>query len=290
MKRPILSLVVAAVAAIGLSASALASDWTVARSSGEVWIASGGVQAVSLGAGASLAEGGVITTGKSGRVLLVRGDQSMTIGPSSVVGVPDDTKGSAFTTILQKAGVVEFNVDKRKVKHFAVETPYLAAVVKGTHFVVGAYGTSGVVKVARGRVEVTDLRTGQHVDVVPGQQATVTNGNGLQIGGAGALDTIEPGKPRASLVGNLASLSIDGGVSLGLAGQNGVSVSLGSSGVNASVAGTNGVNASVGGNGVTTTVGGNGGVSVGVGGSDGVSVGIGGTHVSLGGTLRSLGL
>jgi hypothetical protein len=186
--------------------------------------------------------------------------------------------------------VVEFNVDKRKVKHFAVETPYLAAVVKGTHFVVGAYGTSGVVKVARGRVEVTDLRTGQHVDVVPGQQATVTNGNGLQIGGAGALDTIEPGKPRASLVGNLASLSIDGGVSLGLAGQNGVSVSLGSSGVNASVAGTNGVNASVGGNGVTTTVGGNGGVSVGVGGSDGVSVGIGGTHVSLGGTLRSLGL
>lgn len=292
MFRSFLSFAVLAVAIAFSSTANSGSDWTVSRSSGEVWIASKGVARVSLGREADLAGGGVITTGKSGRVLLVRGEQSINIGPNSEIGIPDDNETSAFTTILQRSGIVEFEVDKRQVKHFSVETPYLAAVVKGTHFVVTANGTSGAVKVSRGRVEVTDLRTGQHVDVTPGQKATVGKNGGLAISGQGEHDTIEKGAPRKSVVGSgLASLSAgSGGVSAKALGENGVSLTANSTGVNASLGGTNGVNAGLGGGGVGVSVGGSGGVSVGIGGSGGVSVGVGGGSISVGGLVNSLGL
>ncbi|CAN0589684.1 unnamed protein product, partial [Ectocarpus sp. 12 AP-2014] len=53
-----------------------------------------------------------------------------------------------------------FKVDKRKDKHFRVETPYMAAVVKGTTFnvTVGAQGTT--VQVTEGAVEVSTLDGG----------------------------------------------------------------------------------------------------------------------------------
>ncbi len=169
---------------VAISADA-ANAWTVERSSGQVSIAARGAQKISLGSKSDLPNGATITTGPSGRVLLVRGKETMSVGPNSVVTVPGDNL-FGFTTILQTAGNVEFDVEKKNVLHFAVKTPFLAAVVKGTHFTVRVNRASAKVSVSRGRVGVSDNATGQKSDVTPGQSAEVST-NGMVLTGQGAV-------------------------------------------------------------------------------------------------------
>ena len=170
-------------AALVLAASsAYAADdgaWTVSKSSGEVWLTSTGAQPASLKQEEFLKPGDTIRTGRTGRVLLKRGEESMMISPNSVIGVPAEKKEGLSTTIQQQAGSILLEVEKRNVKHFEVETPYLAAVVKGTQFRVTVNASSTSVDVLRGQVEVADFRTGQIAQVMPGQHATTfANGNG----------------------------------------------------------------------------------------------------------------
>ena len=109
-------------------------DWIVGKSSGEVWLTGTGVQQASLKQEDLLKPGDTIRTGRTGRVLLKRGEETILISPNSVVGVPAQKKEGLSTTIVQQAGSILLEVEKRNVKHFEVETPYLAAVVKGTQF------------------------------------------------------------------------------------------------------------------------------------------------------------
>ena len=163
------------------------SSWTVQRSSGQVAIAGSGAKTISLGGKRDLPNGATITTGASGRVLLVRGKETMSVGPNSVVKVPGDNL-VGFTTILQKAGEVTFEVEKRNVRHFKVNTPFLAAVVKGTRFTVRVSRKGASVSVTRGLVGVTNLSTGQRNDVGAGQLATVSGSN-TTLSGKGVQQT-----------------------------------------------------------------------------------------------------
>ena len=176
--------------------------WSVSKSSGEVWISSGDVQQASLKADEQLKPGDTIRTGRNGRVLLVRGEESILIAPNSVIGLPAAAKDGLSTTITQQAGSILLEVEKRNVKHFEVETPYLAAVVKGTHFRVAVNAASTSVDVLRGQVEVTDFKSGQIAQVMPGQKATAFEHGkpGLVLSGSGPFNPIERGKPRASLM------------------------------------------------------------------------------------------
>jgi hypothetical protein len=135
-------------------------------------------------------------------VLLVRGEESILISPNSVVGLPAEKKEGLSTTIIQQAGSILLEVEKRNVKHFEVETPYLAAVVKGTQFSVTVNAGSTKVGVLRGQVEVSDFKSGQIAQVMPGQAATsFEHGKpGLSLSGAGTFNPIEHGKPRASTI------------------------------------------------------------------------------------------
>jgi hypothetical protein len=135
-------------------------------------------------------------------VLLVRGEETILISPNSVVGLPAEKKEGLSTTIIQQAGSILLEVEKRNVKHFEVETPYLAAVVKGTHFSVTVGAGSTKVGVLRGQVEVSDFKTGQIAQVMPGQVATAFEHGkpGLSLSGAGTFNPIEQGKPRASTI------------------------------------------------------------------------------------------
>ena len=164
-------------------------DWTVSKSSGEVWLAGSGVQQASLKQEDVLKPGDTVRTGRNGRVLLKRGEETILIAPNSVVGVPAQKKEGLSTTIVQQAGSILLDVEKRNVKHFEVETPYLAAVVKGTQFRVTVNAGKTSVDVIRGQVEVADFKTGQIAQVMAGQHATAfANGKaGLSLGGAGTL-------------------------------------------------------------------------------------------------------
>ena len=184
------------------SSSALAADdgiWSVSKSSGEVWITATGAQPASLKQEDSLKPGDTIRTDHNGRVLLVRGEETILIAPNSEIGVPSEKKDGLSTTIQQRAGSILLEVEKRNVKHFEVETPYLAAVVKGTQFSVTIDGASTRVEVSRGQVEVADFKSGQIAQVLPGQAAThSSNGKpGLTLSGSGTFMPIEQGKPRA---------------------------------------------------------------------------------------------
>ena len=176
--------------------------WSVSKSSGEVWITNGEVQQASLNPADNLKPGDTIRTGRNGRVLLVRGEESILIAPNSVVGLPAEPKEGLSTTIVQKAGSILLEVEKRNVKHFEVETPYLAAVVKGTQFRVSVNAASTSVDVTRGQVDVTDFRSGQIAQVMPGQKATAFEHGkaGLSLSGSGTFNPIEQGRPRPSSV------------------------------------------------------------------------------------------
>ena len=78
------------------------------------------------------------------------------------------------------------------VQHFAVQTPYLAAVVKGTRFTVTADGKGASVSVQRGRVEVDDKANKTHVTISIGQSARTgtDTSNKLQVSGAGDLPVV----------------------------------------------------------------------------------------------------
>src|SRR5947209_2828169 len=203
-----LSRVVGVAFAVVAASNALAADqglWRVSKSSGDVWTTTSGAQPASLTQEEVLKPGDTIRTGRNGRVLLVRGEETILVSPNSVIGLPTEQKDGLSTTILQRAGSILLEVEKRNVQHFEVETPYLAAVVKGTQFRVSVNGTSSSVEVLRGQVQVADFKSGQIAQVMPGQHATASaHGKpGLSLGGSGALNPIEQGKPRASTLDRL---------------------------------------------------------------------------------------
>jgi hypothetical protein len=186
---------------LGVGTGAMAAEdaaWLVSKSSGEVWITAQGVQQASLTQEAQLRSGDTIRTGRNGRVLLTRGEESILVSPNSVVGIPAEKKQGLSTTIFQQAGSILLEVEKRNVKHFEVETPYLAAVVKGTQFRVSVNAAGSSVDVLRGQVEVADFKSGQIAQLLPGQIATAfaRGKSGLALSGTGAFNPIEQGKPR----------------------------------------------------------------------------------------------
>jgi hypothetical protein len=191
--------------ALGAVSSAHAAEgeaWSVSKSSGEVWLTTTGAQQVSLGQEEVLKPGDTIRTGRNGRVLLVRGAETILVAPNSVIGLPTEKKAGLSTTIVQQAGSILLEVEKRNVQHFEVETPYLAAVVKGTQFRVSVNAGSARIDVIRGQVEVADFRSGQIAQVMPGQVATAfAQGKpGLSLSGSGTFSPIEQGRPRASTI------------------------------------------------------------------------------------------
>jgi hypothetical protein len=196
-----------AIAAVALLASSVAwaadgEPWSVSKSSGEVWVTTTGAQQVALGSDNMLKPGDTIRTGRTGRVLLTRGAETMLIAPNSVIGLPTEAQDGMGTTLLQRAGSILLDVERRNVKHFEVETPYLAAVVKGTQFRVTVGAGSTKVDVNRGQVEVSDFKSGQIAQITPGQSATsFANGRlGLHLSGSGTFAPIEHGQPHTPTI------------------------------------------------------------------------------------------
>lgn len=175
--------------------------WTVEKSSGDVWVSTGDAQPVSLRDQSTVKPGDTIRTGQNGMLLLKRGEESMLLSANAVVEIPASNRDGMSTTIFERSGSVLLEVEKQKVNHFEVVTPYLAAVVKGTRFRVSAEGGSSSVEVLRGQVQVSDFPTGDKVLLLPGQTAETHNASkGLTLSGSGLFNPVEAGTPGASPV------------------------------------------------------------------------------------------
>src|SRR3977135_1685723 len=94
--------------ALGAASIAHAGDgeaWSVSKSSGEVWMTTTGARQVSLGREEILKPGDTIRTGRNGRVLLVRGEETILVAPNSVIGLPTEKKDGPSIPIVQQAGM-----------------------------------------------------------------------------------------------------------------------------------------------------------------------------------------
>lgn len=160
--------------------------WTLQESSGEVRLVRNGISPISLTVGDRLEGGDWIETGPDGRALLVRAKDRILVAPGSRVGLPREIDGRFATRILQTLGTILLTVERQARQHFEVETPLLAAVVKGTTFTVSVEGDRALVHVVEGLVEVRDLALGQKGLVRPGETGSVrARGSGVHIFGAG---------------------------------------------------------------------------------------------------------
>ncbi len=138
----------------------------------------------------------VIRTLASSRAMLQRGSETIELAANTQIRIFDKA-GKRFTTVQQHFGTVVIDAEARNVKHFAVQTPYLVAVVKGTRFVVKTTTRQSRVKVERGLVAVEDDRSGLNTKVAAGQSATVGRSGAFAVGGRGPKPDIlgEGGKP-----------------------------------------------------------------------------------------------
>ena len=180
--RKVLAAVLAGVLALPLlSASAEAAEWWIERMSGNVQIHDG-TSWVALDEGRSLNAGDSIWTGRNGRILLMNGQGSVLLAPKSLVKIPAQTLPRNFSVLFQTHGTVSAEVDKRRTRHFSIQTPYLAAVVKGTEFEVEIKKKQTSVSVSEGLVGVVDIDTGDTVDVPAGFAVSTAAQAGGQLG------------------------------------------------------------------------------------------------------------
>jgi hypothetical protein len=173
--------------------------WRASQTSGEVWITHSGSLPIALSSNESLAPGDIVRTGRNGRALLSRGEETILVSTDSQIEIAPDTE-VGFSTIIQKVGSILLEVEKRNVQHFEVLTPYLAAVVKGTKFRVTVDDSASNVEVLRGQVEVRGYRSGQVALVNAYQTARVLarGPSDLSVTGSGPLSPIQQGAPSAA--------------------------------------------------------------------------------------------
>ena len=138
----------------------LQDNWVVTQLSGDARVVHPGAQPASLKVNNRLAPGDMLLTGPSGRATLVRGGDYIIVAPHSELKLPSTPQPSGFTRVIQNLGTLLFKVQHTGIPHFAVDTPMLAAVVKGTTFTVVVDQHRSAVQVIQGVVQVSAINGG----------------------------------------------------------------------------------------------------------------------------------
>lgn len=153
--------------------------WRVVDTAGVVRVGGPGLMPVALTREQELPADAWIETA-SGRAVLVRGQETVLIEPNSRVQLPGETM-NGNTQVLQTVGSAIYKIGKQKKPHFQVDTPYMAAVVKGTAFMVTVGAGEASVAVSEGLVEVSTPGQEDVEFVRPGFTALVSRENGGEI-------------------------------------------------------------------------------------------------------------
>jgi len=166
--------------------------WRVADTAGVVRVGGPGFMPVALTREQELPQDAWIET-ESGRAVLVRGHETVIVEPNSRLQLPG-APVNGNTQVLQSVGSAIYKIGKQKQPHFQVDTPYMAAVVKGTAFTVTVDDDEASVMVTEGLVEVSTPDMKDVEFVRPGFTALVSRDNSSEIvidrtRDAGATDT-----------------------------------------------------------------------------------------------------
>ncbi|MBB2719708.1 UNVERIFIED_ORG: hypothetical protein GGD48_004985 [Rhizobium etli] len=194
------------------AAFAAADDWRVAKATDQASYSVDRMKWVGLRAGDVVPNGAWVSTGPRGRVQLARGVESITFQPNSTASITTEGFFSRKTEIVQQIGSIDLEIEKRSQPHTTVQTPYLAAVVKGTIFHVTVGRTKASVSVDRGLVQVSSFASGQRSNVGPGQSAAVDKKAGMTVAGQKSKPQMTAVAPSIAKVAAVGSTTLAGEV------------------------------------------------------------------------------
>ena len=175
----------AALAWLALAAVAAADEWVVDRLRGQVLVKTNGIWQ-ELARGDVVSDDSPIKSLEGTRVTFARGVERIELSGATEIRI-FDREGELMTTVMQAYGTVTVEAERRNIQHFSIQTPYLAAIVKGTRFTVVSDETQSNVAVSRGLVQVQDYEHDRATDISPGQTATVGEDIALEVTGSGPL-------------------------------------------------------------------------------------------------------
>lgn len=193
-------------AAFAGTSSATTDEWVAAKATTQVSYTIDKETWIPVRKGMSVPNKAWISTGPRGRLQLVRGTESIGFQPNTLASII--TRGSnqsRKTEIVQQVGEISLEIEKRQRPHTTVQTPFLAAVVKGTRFTVKVGKTDAAVAVDRGLVQVTSFRSGERSELGAGQGARV-DAVGMTVAGLTQkprITRVAPSKPAVRAVGTL---------------------------------------------------------------------------------------
>lgn len=193
-----------------VSANAAEGDWQVAKASQQVNFTVDKRNWVAVRAGDIIPNTAWIATGPRGRVQLVRGVESISFQPNTVAGIFTSGFGERKTEVVEQAGVLDLEIEKRSKPHTTVQTPFLAAVVKGTNFRVSVSKSAAEVTVNRGLVQVTSFASGQRANVGPGQGASVDGVKGMTVSGDVSTPVVTAVAPSVARVPAVGATTLNG--------------------------------------------------------------------------------
>jgi hypothetical protein len=164
----------------GLPAYAQSGSWTIAEAKGAVVVidSRGTRPAVN---GLALAPGATVRTQARSSAVLVRGREFVTLRQNAQIRIPDAERSRSVMQIIQDYGSALFNIGKQPNPHFGVETPYLAAVVKGTTFIITVGNDGATLQVTEGAVEASTPDGGARELILPGAVAMVAAGDTMRM-------------------------------------------------------------------------------------------------------------
>ncbi len=164
-------------------------EWTLSEAAGTVSISQANGATHKAARGAILNAGDAVVTGIKSRAIIVRGQEYVTIAANTKISIAIPRQGSKVQ-IVQTRGNAVYKIQKKATAHFSTQTPFLAAVVKGTTFsvTVGAAGAS--VQVTEGAVQVQPSIGDASFIILPGMIGTVQSKTPSRLGIVGTITQV----------------------------------------------------------------------------------------------------
>jgi FecR-like protein len=149
------------------------AGWRVSGLSGNASARLGSAPFERLAIGDFVPVGSDIRTAHGTVVFLSRRGDRIVIQPDTELHIAEPQAGGLLTQFFQSFGNVFYDVEPRSSRSFGVKSPYMAAVVKGTRFLVTVDRDLNSVRVDEGRVLVASSDGESSVLVGAGNVATV---------------------------------------------------------------------------------------------------------------------
>ena len=182
----------------GAPALAQTADWTISEAKGTVLVIdSRGEHAATTGQ--VVTAGAMVRTKAQSAAVLVRGREFVTLRQNAQIRIPEAVREKSIVQIIQDYGSALFKIGKQAEPHFGVDTPYLAAVVKGTTFIIAVDAEGATLQVTEGAVEASTPDGGARDLILPGAVAMVAAGDPLRlvVEGEGRRVIDSPARPAS---------------------------------------------------------------------------------------------